>query len=138
MVDYDAAGNITEEKLVPTMTISGWSETPYRLSSANVRPEFLGISELREYLRFNSDFPETLLAPFRTQLQYRWALALDLLRRRDHGYAAWDRLLAARDHRERRARDRAGLYDEFPHPPFSRAWGRRPRLADRRPPGRRT
>jgi lipopolysaccharide export LptBFGC system permease protein LptF len=39
-----------------------------------VRPEFLGVSELREYLRFNSDFPETLLAPFRTQLQYRWAL----------------------------------------------------------------
>ena len=56
------------------MTISDWSETPYRLGSANVRAEFLGISELREYLHFNSDFPETLLAPFRTQLQYRWAL----------------------------------------------------------------
>jgi lipopolysaccharide export system permease protein len=74
VVDYDAAGNITKENIVPTMTISGWSETPYRLGSANVRPEFLGVSELREYLRFNSDFPETLLAPFRTQLQYRWAL----------------------------------------------------------------
>jgi lipopolysaccharide export LptBFGC system permease protein LptF len=35
---------------------------------------FLGIPELREYLHFNADFPETLLAPFRTQLQYRWAL----------------------------------------------------------------
>jgi lipopolysaccharide export LptBFGC system permease protein LptF len=44
------------------------------LSSANFRPEFLGISELHQYLRSNSDFPETLLAPFRTQLQYRWAL----------------------------------------------------------------
>ena len=59
---------------LPSLTITGWSETPYRLSSANVRPEFLGVSELREYLRFNSDFPQTLLAPFRTQLQYRWAL----------------------------------------------------------------
>ncbi len=74
VVDYDRAGNITQEKLVKSLTITGWSETPYRLSSANVRPEFLGISELREYLHFNADFPETLLAPFRTQLQYRWAL----------------------------------------------------------------
>lgn len=74
VVNYDQAGNITDEKLVPSLTITGWSETPYRLSSANVRPEFLGISELQEYLRFNADFPETLLAPFRTQLQYRWAL----------------------------------------------------------------
>ncbi len=59
---------------MPFLVISHWSETPYRLSSANIRPEFLGVSELREYLHFNSDFPETLLAPFRTQLQYRWAL----------------------------------------------------------------
>ena len=74
VVNYDASGNITSEKLVGSLTLTGWSETPYRLSSANVRPEFLGISELREYLHFNADFPETLLAPFRTQLQYRWAL----------------------------------------------------------------
>ncbi len=74
VVDYDAAGNITKEKLVRSETISGWSETPYRLDSANIRPDFLGISELQEYLRYNSDFPRTLLAPFRTQLQYRWAL----------------------------------------------------------------
>jgi lipopolysaccharide export system permease protein len=74
VVNYDPAGNITDEKLTPVLTITGWSETPYRLSSANVRPEFLGIPELRTYLHFNSDFPETLLAPFRTQLQYRWAL----------------------------------------------------------------
>ena len=74
VVDYDRAGNITSDKLFRTLTIKDWSETPYRLSSANVRPEFLGVSELQEYLRFNADFPKTLLAPFRTQLQYRWAL----------------------------------------------------------------
>lgn len=74
IVNYDLAGNITDEKIVESMTIPDWSETPFRLSSANFRPEFLGISELEEYLHFNSDFPETLLAPFRTQLQYRWAL----------------------------------------------------------------
>jgi lipopolysaccharide export system permease protein len=74
IVQYDAAGNITHEELLPTLAIPGWTETPYRLSSANVRAEFLGVPELREYLRFNSDFPETLLAPFHTQLQYRLAL----------------------------------------------------------------
>jgi LPS export ABC transporter permease LptG len=74
VVNYDRAGNIVDETMVPTLTITGWSETPFRLRSANTRPEFLGISELHEYLRYNSDFPETLLAPFRTQLQYRWAL----------------------------------------------------------------
>ncbi len=74
VVDYDPAGNITDDKVLSALTIKDWSETPYRLSSANVRPEFLGISELNEYLHFNADFPETLLAPFRTQLQYRWAL----------------------------------------------------------------
>ncbi len=74
VVNYDAKGNITDEKMMRRLTITGWSETPYRLGSANVRPEFLGISELQDYLRFNSDFPEALLAPFRTHLQYRWAL----------------------------------------------------------------
>jgi lipopolysaccharide export system permease protein len=74
IVQYDAAGNITHEKLLPTLAIPGWTETPYRLSSANVRAEFLGVPELREYLQFNSDFPQTLLAPFHTQLQYRLAL----------------------------------------------------------------
>jgi LPS export ABC transporter permease LptG len=74
IVDYDRTGNITKERIFRTFPLAGWSETPYRLSSANVRPEFLGIPELRQYLHFNSDFPQTLLAPFRTQLQYRWAL----------------------------------------------------------------
>ena len=74
IVQYDGVGNITHEELLPTLAIPGWTETPYRLGSANVRAEFLGVPELREYLRFNSDFPETLLAPFHTQLQYRLAL----------------------------------------------------------------
>ena len=71
---YDAAGNITKEEFRPTLTIEHWSETPFRLSSANVQAEFLSLPELREYLHFNSDFPATLLAPFRTHLQYRLAL----------------------------------------------------------------
>src|SRR5215470_1513643 len=32
---YDAAGNITKEEFRPALTIEHWSETPFRLSSAN-------------------------------------------------------------------------------------------------------
>jgi lipopolysaccharide export system permease protein len=75
IVHYDPAGNVT--KIVPyteSLTINDWSETPFRLSSANLRAEHLSVPELREYLRFNSDFPPTLLAPFATHLEYRIAL----------------------------------------------------------------
>src|SRR5207247_10880521 len=74
IVHYDRAGNIVGEQLEPSLRIDNWSETPFRLGSANVRAEYLGLPELREYLHFNADFPETLLAPFRTHLQYRLAL----------------------------------------------------------------
>jgi len=74
VVHYDATGNITDEKFFPSLKIDNWSETPFRLGSANVRAEYLSLPELREYLHFNSDFPTTLLAPFRTHLQYRLAL----------------------------------------------------------------
>ena len=74
VVHYDNAGNIVDEQIYPSLKIEHWSETPFRLGSANERAEFLSLPELREYLRFNSDFPGTLLAPFRTHLQYRLAL----------------------------------------------------------------
>ncbi len=74
IVHYDHSGNITSEETNPSLVIKHWSETPFRLSSANVRAENLSIPELRDYLRFNSDFPSTLLAPFRTHLHYRVAL----------------------------------------------------------------
>ena len=75
VVHYDEAGNITE--MIPytkSLMITDWSETPFRLSSANLRAEYLSVPELQEYLQFNSDFPPTLLAPFATHLQYRLAL----------------------------------------------------------------
>jgi LPS export ABC transporter permease LptG len=74
IVNYDAQGNIIKEEFQSSLTINDWSETPYRLTSANVRAEYLSVPELREYLKFNSDFPKTLLAPFQTHLQYRLAL----------------------------------------------------------------
>jgi LPS export ABC transporter permease LptG len=75
IVHYDATGNVIETRpYVETLTITDWSETPFRLRSANVRPEHLSVPELRDYLEYNSDFPVTLLAPFATHLQYRLAL----------------------------------------------------------------
>jgi lipopolysaccharide export system permease protein len=71
---YDRAGNIADERFYPSLKIEHWTETPFRLSSANEQAEFLSLPELQEYLHFNSDFPATLLAPFRTHLQYRLAL----------------------------------------------------------------
>jgi lipopolysaccharide export system permease protein len=75
VVHYDAAGNITDAvPYIESLMITDWSETPFRLSSANVRAEHLSVPELRDYLQFNSDFPTTLLAPFATHLEYRIAL----------------------------------------------------------------
>jgi lipopolysaccharide export system permease protein len=76
VVHYDDVGNIvdTDYYVGQPLIITNWSETPFRLSSANVRAEHLSVPELRDYLQFNSDFPNTLLAPFATHLQYRIAL----------------------------------------------------------------
>ena len=80
VVDYDSIGNIINSSIIEEQMITDWSETPFRLSSANVRAEHLSVPELRDYLNYNSDFPATLLAPFATHLQYRlslpWACAV--------------------------------------------------------------
>ncbi len=74
VVSYDLTGNITGEQNAEKLVITDWSETPFRLASANMRPDFMSFPELRDYLHFNSDFPRSLLAPFATHLQYRVAL----------------------------------------------------------------
>ena len=74
VVNYDHTGNIVREEILPSLSIPNWSETPFRLRSANARAEYLSVPELRQYLHFNADFPPTLLAPFKTHLQYRIAL----------------------------------------------------------------
>jgi len=75
IVHYDEVGNVKEAiPYIESVVITDWSETPFRLSSANVRAEHLSVPELHDYLEFNSDFPTTLLAPFATHLEYRIAL----------------------------------------------------------------
>jgi lipopolysaccharide export system permease protein len=74
VIYYDEVGNITNTVDAESKIITDWRETPFRLTSANLRAEFLSVPELRDYLHYNSDFPAALLAPFETHLVYRVSL----------------------------------------------------------------
>jgi lipopolysaccharide export system permease protein len=83
-IHYDEDGNIQGE--IESWTnhpppdprgmrnFNNWPETPYRIVSTALVADQLSVPELREYLQFNWDLPKTQLAPFRTNLQHRWAL----------------------------------------------------------------
>ncbi|SRR5581483_9657742 len=75
-VYFDKEGNIAKEDLwlEDARKISGWSETPWRIASSNLEAQSLSVPELQDYVKFNADFPDAQLAPYRTHLQYRWAL----------------------------------------------------------------
>ena len=73
-VEMSPEGDLLKSELQPVITIDGWSETPWRISSSAMNPDFLSVPELRDYLVYNSDFPENRLAPYRTNLNYLWAL----------------------------------------------------------------
>ena len=73
-VTMSPEGDLTESDMTWSMEISGWSETPWRVGSSMMNADFLSVPELRDYLKYNWDFPAQRLAPYRTQLLYRWAL----------------------------------------------------------------
>lgn len=73
-VKVDEAGNLVSSESMPRLEIKGWKETPWKISSALMNSEFLGLPELSSYLRFNAEFPKARLAPFVTHWHYRWAL----------------------------------------------------------------
>ncbi|MCX6971470.1 MAG: LptF/LptG family permease [Verrucomicrobia bacterium] len=73
-VEMAPNGDITKSELKDTLVINGWNETPWRILSSVMNPEFLAVPELEDYLTYNSDFPEKRLAAYRTHLYYRWAL----------------------------------------------------------------
>jgi len=74
--EMDPSGEITKSEAREAITLDGWSETPWRISSSVMNPDFLSVPELNDYLMFNSDFPDKRLAPYRTHLNFRWALPL--------------------------------------------------------------
>ena len=73
-VTVDGQGNLVASESKPQILIAGWHETPWKIASSTMNPEFLGVGELADYLRFNAEFPEVRLAPFITHWHYRWAL----------------------------------------------------------------
>ena len=73
-VEIDLEGKISKSEMHDEMEIPGWRETPWRIASSVMNPDYLSVPELEDYLAFNKDFPEVRLAPYRTQLHYRWAL----------------------------------------------------------------
>jgi len=74
---FDAAGDITTTDYIPkTLTLTDWSETPWRIASSQLNPAGLSVPELRSYLRHNADFPAAQLAPYRAHLADRYALPL--------------------------------------------------------------
>ena len=80
-VDFNAAGDVKQRTDFQTgiKTIEGWTETPWRIASAQYEPQNLTVPELREYLKFNADFPEVQLAPYRAYLWHRWAFPFQAL-----------------------------------------------------------
>ena len=69
-------GDIVKTEMLERMPVEGFSETPWRVASSRMNADYLSVPELRDYLKYNSDFPETRLAPYRTHLYYRWALPM--------------------------------------------------------------
>ncbi len=73
-VEFNKDGDITKTEFKDEIRISGWKETAWRIASSVMNPEYLSVEELEDYLEFNKDFPQARLAPYRTHLQYRWAV----------------------------------------------------------------
>ncbi len=73
-VELDPRGNILKSVDSNRMEVSHWNETPWRIASSVMNPDYLSVPELREYLVYNKDFPKRRLAPYRTHLEYRYSL----------------------------------------------------------------
>jgi LPS export ABC transporter permease LptG len=74
IVHFTSAGDVASEAYPEKVTFTGWSETPWRIASSILEADKLSVPELHQYLTLNSDFTAAQLAPFRTYLDYRWAL----------------------------------------------------------------
>ena len=80
-VDFSPSGDVAarEDFQTGVKKIEGWTETPWRIASAQYEPQNLTVPELSEYLRFNGDFPEVQLAPYRAYYYHRWAFPFQAL-----------------------------------------------------------
>ncbi len=65
-VNFDSDGFPQSEEYWDSLSIKDWTETPWRVFSTDLDPANLSLHELQDYLHFNSDFPESQLAAYRT------------------------------------------------------------------------
>ena len=73
-IEMDPNGDIVKSEMQDQMELQGFSETPWRVASSRMKADHLSVPELRDYLKYNSDFPDNRLAAYWTHLHYRWAL----------------------------------------------------------------
>ena len=73
-LNFNLDGDVTGDEDWETLKVKDWSETPWRIFSTDLEAANLSVPELRNYLRFNSDFTESLLAPYQTYYYYQWAV----------------------------------------------------------------
>ena len=73
-VEMNTEGDILKAELKDLIRIDGWPETPWRIASSMLNADFLSVEELNDYLKYNSDFPASRLAPYLTHWHYRWAM----------------------------------------------------------------
>jgi hypothetical protein len=81
IVDFTLDGDVADSDRFPhaSRVIRDWPETPWRVASSELNPSFLSEPELRDYLKYNYDFPAVQLAPYATNLADRYALPLECL-----------------------------------------------------------
>ncbi len=74
VVDFNERGDVQDQRNFKVLRVRNLSETPWRISSSVLEANFLSVPELREYLHYNDHLSAQRLAPYETQLAYRWAL----------------------------------------------------------------
>lgn len=74
IVNFKKNGDVKFQQTFESLQLRNFAETPWRISSSVLEANFLSVPELKEYLAYNSHFTAARLAPYRTQLAYRWAL----------------------------------------------------------------
>lgn len=74
VVDFNEQGDVQDQRNFKVLRVRNLSETPWRISSSVLEANFLSVPELREYLHYNDHLSAQRLAPYETQLAYRWAL----------------------------------------------------------------
>lgn len=74
ILHFDTPGQATPDPQPEDLYISGWDETPWKLSSGNITPEHLGVPALGFHIKTNQNQPANILSRYRTHWHARWAV----------------------------------------------------------------